>query len=251
MSSNKSLAPAHLRAVLLDVEGTTTPVEFVYEVLFPFARRHVMEFIQRQRPSEEVLACLSGLRDERRADIEKGFAPPAWHEGADELPAKSVAAYVHWLMDEDRKSTALKSLQGKIWEAGYLGGRLQAPVYSDVPRAFARWRGQGRGIYIYSSGSILAQRLLFAHTDNGDLTGFIDGYFDTTTGAKTSADSYRSIGARISLPAAEVLFLSDVVAELDAAREAGMKTALCARAGWNESETPGHQIVLTFDPVFP
>jgi enolase-phosphatase E1 len=251
MSSNQPLAAAHAQTVLLDVEGTTTPVEFVHEVLFPFAHRHVREFIRRQRPSEEVLACLSELKEERHADVENGLTPPEWQEGSDELLAESVAAYVYWLMDEDRKSTALKSLQGKIWEAGYLDGSLRAPVYSDVPHAFKRWRGQGRGIYIYSSGSILAQKLLFAHTNSGDLTGFIDGYFDTTTGAKTSADSYRSIGARMHIPAAEVLFLSDVAAELDAAREAGMKTALCARAGWIKSETPGHQIILTFDVVFP
>lgn len=250
MSSNQPPAAAHARAVLLDVEGTTTPVEFVYEVLFPFARRHVGEFIRRQLASQEVRAVLSALREEHGGDVEKGFAPPAWRDDSDGHLAESVAAYVHWLMDEDRKSTALKSLQGKIWEAGYLDGSLRAPVYGDVPKGFARWRGQGKGVYIYSSGSVLAQKLLFAHTNSGDLTAFIDGYFDTTTGTKTSADSYRSIGASIRLPAAEVLFISDVGAELDAAREAGMKTALCARAGAAETGAGGHQMIFTFDTVF-
>lgn len=198
-----------------------------------------------------MFACLSRLKEEHRADVEKGLAPPAWQEGSDELLAESVAAYVHRLMDEDRKSTALKFLQGKIWKAGYLDGSLRAPVDGDVPRAFARWRVQGRGIHIYSSGSILAQKLLFTHTTSGDLTGFIDGYFDTTTGVKTSADSYRSIVTRLGLWAAEVLFISDVAAELDAAREAGMNTALGARAGRAELETLGHQIISTFDVVFP
>jgi enolase-phosphatase E1 len=239
------------RAVLLDVEGTTTPVEFVHEVLFPFARRHVREFIRQRQRSEEVLAYVSGLREQHRADVQRALDPPAWREGSGDCLVDSVTTYVHWLMDEDRKSTPLKSLQGKIWEAGYLDGSLRAPVYGDVSRAFVRWRGQGRGIYIYSSGSVLAQRLLFAHTTSGDLTGLIDGYFDTTTGAKASTDSYRSIGVRIRVPAAEVLFLSDVAAELDAAREVGMKTALCVRAGQTEPENPGHQTIFTFDVIFP
>ncbi len=251
MNSNQPVAEENARAVLLDVEGTTTPVQFVYEVLFPFARQRVREFIRQQQRSEEVRAYISSLREEHHADVEKGLDPPAWREGSGDCLVDAVTTYVHWLMDEDRKSTTLKSLQGKIWEAGYLGGSLRAPVYSDVSRAFVRWRGQGRGIYIYSSGSVLAQRLLFAHTTSGDLTGFIDGYFDTTTGAKTSADSYSAIGARIRLPAAEVLFISDVVAELDAAREAGMKSALCVREGRSETEMPGHQVICTFDVVFP
>jgi enolase-phosphatase E1 len=251
MSPEQSLLVADAQVVLLDIEGTTTPIEFVYEVLFPFARRRVKESIRRQLSSRDVLADVSGLSEEHRADVENGLTPPTWQEGSDDLLTESVAAYVHWLMDEDRKSPTLKSLQGKIWEAGYLDGSLRAPVYSDVPRAFARWTEQGRGIYIYSSGSVLAQKLLFAHTNDGDLTGFIDGYFDTTTGGKMSADSYRSIGARIDLPAEEVLFISDVAAELDAARGAGMETALCARSRWTKPETPAHQVIFTFDVVFP
>lgn len=251
MNPEPAVAETRARALLLDVEGTTTPVEFVYDILFPFARREVKEFLRRQQGSEEVLSCVSALREEHRKDSREGLDPPPWLEGSDELLAGSVAGYVQWLMDGDRKSTPLKTLQGKIWQAGYASGSLRAPVYDDVPPAFSRWRGQGRGIYIYSSGSVLAQKLLFAHTNSGDLTGFIDGYFDTTTGAKMSADSYRSIGERTRHPAGEVLFISDVVAELDAAREAGMKTALCVRAGRPEIEAPGHQLVRTFDVVFP
>jgi enolase-phosphatase E1 len=145
----------------------------------------------------------------------------------------------------------LKSLQGKVWEGGYLSGLLRGQVYADVPRAFARWRGQGRGVYIFSSGSVLAQKLLFAHTTEGDLTPYIDGYFDTTTGAKTEAASYRSIAAAIGSPAPEVLFVSDVAAELEAARDAGMQTALCVRDGRAGPEAPARPTVRTFDSVFP
>ena len=239
------------RAVLLDIEGTTTPVEFVYQVLFPFARQHAGEFIRRHHLSEEVSSDVQGLREQYRADAEKGLGPPTWEGGTVDSELESAIRYVHWLMDQDRKATALKSLQGKIWEAGYLSGQLRGQIYPDVLPAFRRWRAQGRGVYIFSSGSVLAQKLLFAHTTEGDLTGYIGGYFDTTTGAKTAADSYRSISATTGLPAAEVLFLSDVAAELEAARAAGMETALCVRPGRPEPDTPTHRKVRTFDEVCP
>lgn len=238
-------------AILLDIEGTTTPVEFVYEVLFPFARLHVREFISRHLPSAVVRADVEALRAEHRADAEAGREPPAWADGSADSQVESATTYVHWLMDQDRKSTALKSLQGKVWERGYLEGRLRGQVYADVPPAFARWRGQRRGIYIFSSGSVLAQKLLFAHTTEGDLTGHIDGYFDTGTGAKTERASYESISAEIGTPAAEVLFVSDVTAELDAARAAGMSTALCVRPGRPAPGPHGHSIVHTFDTLLP
>jgi enolase-phosphatase E1 len=154
-------------------------------------------------------------------------------------------------MRQDRKSTALKSLQGKIWEAGYLSGRLLAQVYPDVPAAFKRWQKQEKNIYIYSSGSVLAQKLLFAHTSEGDLSGYINNYFDTTTGAKKAQASYRSIAENIGLPAEQVLFLSDVSAELDAARNAGMQTILCVRPGNAEVDSTTHPTVTTFDVISP
>ena len=245
------MSDENVRALLLDIEGTTTPVEFVYEVLFPFARRHVEQFVHERRGSAEVRADIEGLRAEHRAEVEKGDQPPQWREDSAGSESESALGYVRWLMDRDRKSTALKSLQGKVWEAGYLSGRLRGEVYPDVPPAFARWREQGRGIYIFSSGSVLAQKLLFGHTTVGDLTGYISGYFDTNTGSKTSADSYRSICAGMRLPAAEVLFISDVSAELSAAREAGLRTALCVRPGAIETESATHQMVRTFDAIFP
>ena len=237
------------RAVLLDIEGTTTPVEFVYETLFPFAREHVREFVEQRLDSQAVRADVEALKEERLADVSQGLAPPAWREDSTGSLVESVAGYVHWLMDQDRKSPALKSLQGKIWEGGYRSGQLRGQVYADVPPAFARWKGQGKGIHIFSSGSVLAQKLIFAHTTEGDLMPYLDGYFDTTTGAKSSAASYQSIAEKIGAPAAEVLFVSDVTAELDAARAAGMMTALCVRPGSREPEQPTHPVVRTFDEI--
>lgn len=245
------MAEQQTRAILLDIEGTTTPVEFVYEVLFPFARRHAREFLSQHQLSDAVRADVEALKAERRADSEAGREPPAWRDESADSRLESATLYVHWLMDQDRKSTALKSLQGNVWESGYLSGQLRAEVYADVPPAFARWRGQRRSIYIFSSGSVLAQRLLFAHTTEGDLTVYIGGYFDTTTGAKAERSSYESICAATGTEASEVLFVSDVTAELDAARAAGMRTALCVRPGRPEPEPGGHDIIHTFDVLFP
>jgi enolase-phosphatase E1 len=245
------MAEQQPRVILLDVEGTTTPVEFVYEVLFPFARLRVAEFLRRHPDSDDVRADIGALKAERAADVEAGRAPPAWLEDSADSKRESAVRYVHWLMDQDRKSTALKSLQGKVWEEGYARGELRGSVYRDVQPAFERWRAQGRSVYIFSSGSVLAQRLLFAHTADGNLTAYLGGHFDTTTGPKSSAASYRSIAADIGAHTADVLFLSDSTAELDAAREAGMRTALCVRPGSPEPKTQTHARVETFDVLFP
>jgi enolase-phosphatase E1 len=161
----------------------------------------------------------------------------------------SVSAYVHWLMDRDRKSTGLKSLQGKIWEEGYRSGTLRGEVYPDVPTALVRWRDQGKDIAIFSSGSVQAQRNLFANTTAGDLTRFIRAYFDTTTGPKTAAQSYARIASALERSPSEVVFLSDVGAELDAAQAAGMQTALCVRTPESPPGAGGHPVIRTFDEM--
>jgi enolase-phosphatase E1 len=153
-------------------------------------------------------------------------------------------------MDRDQKSTALKALQGRVWQEGYRRGDLTGVVYEDVPRAFERWRGQGKRVAIFSSGSVLAQRLLFAHSGAGDLTGHLSGYYDTTTGGKRDVESYGRIAARLACPAPDVLFVSDVVAELDAARAAGMQTALCVREA-GAAEPAAHPVVRSFDEISP
>ena len=226
-----------MRAYLLDIEGTTTPVAFVYDVLFPYARAHVTSVLERHRDEEAVRADLARLREEQLADGSQGLAPP-----------EGPVAYVHWLMDRDRKSTGLKSLQGKIWEEGYRTGALRGEVYPDVPAAFERWRSEGREIAIFSSGSVLAQKLLFGSTRDGDLTTFIRAFFDTTTGPKAVEGSYRSIAKALDLATGDVLFVSDTPIELDAAHAAGMHTALCVRGAGPDSRA-AHPNVRAFDDI--
>jgi enolase-phosphatase E1 len=238
------------RAILLDIEGTTTPVEFVYRTLFTFARRHVREFLGVHWTNREVRADIAALRREHAAEAGDEPEPRLWQTASPEAELEATVAYVQWLMDRDRKSTGLKSLQGKVWEAGYRRGELRGEVYEDVPRAFARWTKQQKILAIFSSGSVLAQQLLFAHSTAGDLTPFLRAYFDTAMGAKREAESYQRIAAALRIEPPEILFLSDVSAELDAARLAGLQTALCVRA---EQMPPAgaHPLIRTFDEVFP
>jgi enolase-phosphatase E1 len=229
--------------VLLDVEGTTTPVEFVLRVLFPHAHAHVGAFLEAHASDPEVARDVTGLRDQHGRDAAAGLSPPAW-DGS----AAAAAPYARWLMDQDRKLTALKSLQGRIWAEGYARGQLRGQVYDDVPPALARWTGAGSRVAIFSSGSVLAQKLIFGHSDHGDLTPFLSAYFDTATGPKREAQSYARIAAALALPAAAGLFVSDVVAELDAAREAGMATALVVRTPPGPAPN-GHPQVESFDEL--
>ena len=242
------LGAGRVRALLLDIEGTTTPVDFVTRVLFSYAREHVRDFLIRR--AREVRDDVALLLSEHEADRRAGQSPPPWRGGSPAEALDSAVAYVHWLMDRDRKSTALKALQGRIWEEGYQAGHLRGQVYPDVPRAFARWRAQGREVAIFSSGSVLAQKLLFSRSEAGDLTPFIRAYFDTTTGAKSDAKSYRHIADALGQSPEAVLFLSDVAAELDAARAAGMTTGLCVREGAEPASTD-HPVVRSFDEVLP
>jgi len=209
-----SLGP-EIRAALLDIEGTTTPVSFVYEVLFPFARARVHDSLAE--------ADIQALR--REYELETPGERPAWTCNS----AGSAENYVNWLMDQDRKSTALKELQGKIWASGYAGGTLKGIVYDDVPEVLASWRESGIRIAIFSSGSILAQKLIFSHTQFGDLTHSIEAYFDTTTGPKKEPESYRKIARSLGLECNQVIFFSDITAELDAAQIAAMETCLVKR----------------------
>ena len=236
-----ALSYSGVRAILLDIEGTTTPVDFVYQVLFPYARAPVKDFLEHH--AEAASPDIELLRAEHEQDVERGAVPQQWPDWADPMP------YIHWLMDQDRKSTGLKSLQGKIWEEGYRSGELRGEVYPDVLPAFESWRQQGMKICIYSSGSVLAQKLLFSRSTAGDLTPFIDAYFDTTTGPKKETASYRKIAEPLSLDPAAIVFFSDVVAELDAAREAGMKTGLCVRD--ESAEPPGseHPVLRSFEEI--
>lgn len=239
-----------MRALLLDIEGTTTPGAFVYEVLFPYARTHLEEFLRQHHASPAVQSDLADLRTECARDAAQKLALPAWREDSPEAALDSAVRYLRWLMEQDRKATPLKSLQGKIWEAGYRSGTLRSQVYPDVPPALDRWQRQQRAVAIFSSGSILAQKLLFAHTSAGDLTGFIRAYFDTTTGPKQEPHSYHRIATALGLRPEQILFVSDVMGELDAARAAGLATALCVR----QQALPAgarHPVIRTFDELLP
>lgn len=239
-----------IRSVLLDIEGTTTPIAFVYDVLFPFARRHVREFLNDHIDSIDVRAVTLQLRSEWTDDAALGHVPPDWPDRATGHDAEPIATYVWWLMDQDRKSAGLKALQGHIWDIGYRSGVLRGEVFDDVPAAFERWSQDGIGVAIYSSGSVLAQRLLFGTTASGDLTRFISAYFDTAVGSKTSPDSYRRIADALEQPPAQILFVSDVGSELDAAQKAGCQVTLCVRPGNPTQSVRGDvPVVRTLDDI--
>lgn len=233
-----------IRSLVLDIEGTTTPIAFVAEVLFPFSRARLADFLAHAWPTADMREDVARLRAERAA--EPDAAAPAWNA---EDERSSAVAYLIWLMDRDRKSTALKSLQGKIWKDGFESGALVAPVYPDVPRALARWTGEGRDVSIYSSGSVLAQKLLFAHTDAGELTAFLRAYFDTTTGPKREPASYVVIARELGRAPGEVLFVSDTMEELDAAHAAGLEIALCIRPGAAPPSDAVPRVIRTFDEI--
>jgi enolase-phosphatase E1 len=234
----------HVRGILLDIEGTTTPIDFVHEVLFSYARDEVRDFLATNR--EAVQIDLELLRNEHATDVSENRNPPA----LDTIDIDSIAAYVKWLIALDRKSMGLKSLQGKIWRRGYEDGALKSQVFPDVKPALERWHARGLNVSIFSSGSVLAQQLLFAHTEVGDLTCFIDDYFDTKVGKKGEAESYRCIANDLELMPEEIVFVSDVVEELEAAGDAGMKTLLSIRPG-NKEQDDGDRFtqIVSFDSI--
>lgn len=217
-----------IRAILLDIEGTTSSIDFVKKTLFPYARRHLQAFV---RAHAEDPGC--------RPHIDAILAQLPQGAGLEDV----IARCLQWI-DEDRKETALKALQGQIWARGYHSGSLVAHVYGDVAPILRRWRAEGIGLYIYSSGSAQAQQLFFSHSEAGDLTGLFSGYFDTTIGAKIESTSYARIAEAIGHPADETLFLSDVEAELDAATEVGMKTCLLRRPGSEAAPPSGRHTVV-------
>ncbi len=243
-------APAAVGALLLDIEGTTTPIAFVHEVLFGYARTHLRRHIAQHGTSSDYRVLFERLRSEHSADRQAGEAVTPWVIEPSAAQYEAVAGYTEWLMDRDRKSTALKMLQGRIWEEGYRRGDLVGEVFADVPAMFERCQAQGRAVGLFSSGSVLAQQLLFQHSNAGDLTRFLRWYFDTTVGAKSDRESYRRIATVMRLPADAVLFVSDVTAELDAARTAGMQTRLSIRPG-NEPPPQSHDypMIHSFDEL--
>lgn len=240
--------PAGGRIILLDIEGTTTPKAFVYQTLFPYAREHIREYLLQRLGDSGVRPVMDALQQQNAADTEANLDPPLWWNT---LPINSTVAYVHWLMDRDSKLAALKDLQGKILVEGYESGQLRGEMYPDVRPALERWTSQGRAVCIFSSGSVLAQRLLFSHSTVGDLTPFIRAYFDTTTGGKRESPSYGRIAKELRTPPKEIWFISDTAEELAAARAAGVETLFCARAGESNPGPASCRKIQSFDEVFP
>jgi enolase-phosphatase E1 len=240
----------HIRVLLLDIEGTTTPIDFVYQTLFPYASRKVESFLREHADEPEIRSLVQDLRTQRGLDEAQGLRPPVWTSDSAEAQIRSSVAYVQWLIGRDSKCTPLKSLQGKIWHEGFANGELRGQVYADVPRAFERWRRQGRKICIYSSGSALAQQNLFRTVASGDLTLQIAAFFDTKIGVKTDPESYKKIAAQLGRPEREVLFVSDATRELEAAQVVGMPAILCERDAHTASQGT-RKIISNFDDVFP
>lgn len=201
-------------------------------------------FLQTHMSDPEAQTRIHLLREAHETDQISEMVPPPWDE---ERELDSAERYALWLMNEDRKSTVLKWLQGRIWTEGYRRGELHSIVFPDVPPALERWRRARRKIAIFSSGSILAQKDLFAHSESGDLSQYIDEYFDTTVGAKQISVSYTRIAARLGEASEDILFVSDVIAELDAAGGAGYDTRLCVRPGNRpQPHTDSHEIIRSF-----
>jgi enolase-phosphatase E1 len=223
-----------IRAILTDIEGTTSSISFVKDVLFPFARERLPAFVETHADKPEVQHWLhEAARDACIIHAER---------------SEIVGLLQRWI-DEDRKATPLKALQGMIWDEGYRNGDFRAHVYPDVAPRLHEWKTQGLDLYIYSSGSVPAQKLFFEFSEAGDLTPLLSGYFDTEIGHKREAESYRRIATAIGKPADQILFLSDIVEELDAARTAGMRTTQLARPPAACLAHGTHPCVREFDAI--
>ncbi|MDT4332856.1 acireductone synthase [Methylomonas sp. MED-D] len=223
-----------IEAIVTDIEGTTSSLSFVKEVLFPYARTHLADYVASHADEPQVRTLLDDA-----AQLMGGTADRA-----------AIVEQLRAWIDADQKITPLKSLQGLIWLDGYRNGDFTGHIYEDAVRNLKAWHAQGYQLYVYSSGSVQAQKLLFGHSDFGDLTPLFSGYFDTHIGGKREADSYRRIAAALGFPADRILFLSDIREELDAAREAGMATRWLVREQVPNLDAE-HPQVADFDAVQP
>jgi len=221
-----------IKAIVTDIEGTTSSLSFVKDTLFPYAREHLADFVREHRDDPAVVTLLKD----------------ACREAGAELNTEQLIGVFRQWMDEDKKITPLKSLQGLIWEAGYRQGAFKGHIYPDAAAYLKAWKAKGLDLYIYSSGSVQAQKLLFAHTDYGDLTTLFSGYFDTRIGGKKEEESYSRIAGQLHCAPGNLLFLSDIKEELDAARAAGYKTIWLCR-DVTPDQSAEHQQVSSFDQI--
>ena len=223
-----------IKAIVTDIEGTTSSLAFVKEVLFPYARANLADYVRRNIAQEQVKKIVAATGQEINAELDT---------------EQSISQLIQWI-DEDKKVTPLKSLQGLIWEAGYQQGDFKGHIYPDAVENLKKWKAKGLDLYVYSSGSVQAQKLLFAHTDYGDLTPLFSGYFDTLIGGKKEPQSYSNIAKNIDIPPEHLLFLSDIKDELDAAKTAGYQTAWLVREGALQAKAE-HLQVSSFDHITP
>ncbi|MDD4914254.1 MAG: acireductone synthase [Methylococcales bacterium] len=221
-----------IKAIVTDIEGTTSSLSFVKDVLFPYARQHLADFVRSQRDDAQVAALLADARRE---------------VGTELTEEQLIAQFLDWI-DRDQKITPLKTLQGLIWQAGYRQGDFEGHLYEDAARRLKLFKGQGYALYVYSSGSVQAQKLLFGYSAYGDLTPLFSGFFDTHIGGKKDVSSYARIAGQINLPAGEILFLSDSKEELDAARQAGFETYWLVR-GQSIDNRAAHRQIADFDGI--
>jgi enolase-phosphatase E1 len=221
-----------IKVIVTDIEGTTSSLSFVKDVLFPYARQHLADFVRQHQHESTVNALLNDARQlsDPKADIEQ-----------------LIAQFIDWI-DRDQKITPLKALQGLIWEDGYRQGAFQGHIYADAVECLRLWKSQGYDLFIYSSGSVHAQKLLFAHSEYGDLTPIFSGYFDTHIGGKKEVASYQAIIEQVGQPADTIVFLSDIKEELDAARIAGLQTYWLTREQTPDPQAD-HRQVANFSAI--
>ncbi len=244
------LSELGVKVILLDIEGTTTPIEFVHSKLFGYAKLHYRSFLEGNFEDNSVASCIDALHDLYLDSLNAGLEPQIWRKN---LPAAEnavdAAEFALFLTERDSKAKPLKELQGMIWRIGFEAGELEGDVYPDVLSALKRWKNLSQSIYIYSSGSVLAQRLIFGRTSFGDISGYISGYFDTAVGNKRDKNSYLNISKSIGTATPEVVFLSDVEKELEAAEAAGMRTILVSRERSSDANTGRYSEINSFDEV--
>nr|XP_033770315.1 enolase-phosphatase E1 [Geotrypetes seraphini] len=252
-----STMPPEVSAILLDIEGTTTAITFVKNVLFPYVEENVQDYLLLHWDEEECQEDIRQLRKQAEEDAElDGFVPipPDSEKGAEDVDSvvQAVVNNVHWQMSQDRKTTALKQLQGHMWREAYSTGHVKGDVYRDVVPAIREWRKAGKKVYIYSSGSVEAQKLLFGHSVQGNLLDLFDGYFDTTIGHKVESESYRRIAENIGCSPENILFLTDVTKEAKAAEEAGVHVAMVVRPGnapLTDDEKLQYSLIMSFSDL--
>jgi enolase-phosphatase E1 len=238
-----------IRHVLLDIEGTTAPVRFVSETLFPYAAERMAGFLEARGEDGDVRELLAQVAQAWRDDPNAAARELLHLAPRDASPASRVLPYLRWLIQEDRKLTPLKDLQGLVWEEGYASGALQGPLYPDVAPALRRWREAGLGLAVYSSGSVRAQQLIYGHSNAGDLRGLFQHWFDTRIGSKQESTSYRQIVTHLEAPACSVLFISDSIPELMAAAASGLAVLLCDRGDSQAKpmDSEGFTVIHSFE----